>query len=105
MLETFDMANSQQIHSKRDVTTTPLQALTLYNSDLVFQWSQALAGRVIDEAGADESAQIERLYLVLFAASRAEAERTALLAFLDRHREDDRRQGRERQAGDRRADA
>ncbi|BGE86280.1 hypothetical protein Ms3S1_27160 [Methylosinus sp. 3S-1] len=87
MLETFDMANSQQIHSKRDVTTTPLQALTLYNSDIVFQWSQALAGRIIAEAGADESAQIERLYLVLFSRKPTDAERSALLAFLDRHRE------------------
>ncbi|MBY6242234.1 DUF1549 and DUF1553 domain-containing protein [Methylosinus sp. Sm6] len=86
LLETFDMANSQQIHSKRDVTTTPLQALTLYNSDIVFEWSQALAGRVIEEAGADETAQIDRLYLVLFGRKPSDAERSALLAFLDRHR-------------------
>lgn len=86
MLETFDMANSQQIHSKRDVTTTPLQALTLYNSDIVFQWSQALAGRIIEEAGADEAAQIDRLYLVLFSRKPSDAERSTLLAFLDRHR-------------------
>ncbi|HEY8262607.1 MAG TPA: DUF1549 and DUF1553 domain-containing protein [Methylosinus sp.] len=87
LLETFDMANSQQIHSKRDVTTTPLQALTLYNSDIVFQWSQALAGRIIAEAGADEAAQIERLYLVLFSRKPTDAERSTLLGFLDRHRE------------------
>lgn len=85
LLETFDMANPQQIHSKRDVTTTPLQALTLYNSDLVFQWSQALAGRVIEEAGGNERAQIERLYLVLFGRKPSEAETKALNAFLDQH--------------------
>lgn len=85
LLETFDMANPQQIHSKRDVTTTPLQALTLYNSDLVFQWSQALAGRVIEEAGDNERAQIERLYLVLFGRKPSEAETKALNAFLDQH--------------------
>ena len=67
------MANAQQIHSKRDVTTTPLQALTLYNSDLIFQWSQALAGRVIDEAGDDESAQLDRLYQILFARKPSDA--------------------------------
>ncbi len=44
MLANFDMASPQQVHSKRDVTTTPLQALTLYNDELVFQWSQSLAG-------------------------------------------------------------
>lgn len=85
LLETFDMANAQQIHSKRDVTTTPLQALTLYNSDQVFQWSQALAGRVINEAGPDESARIDRLYQILFSRKATDPEKEALRAFLDQH--------------------
>ena len=85
LLETFDMANPQQIHSKREVTTTPLQALTLYNSEIVFQWSQALAGRVIDEAGENEAAQLERLYLVLFGRKPTEPEVSALRAFLEQH--------------------
>lgn len=82
MLETFDMASPQQVHSKRDVTTTPLQALTLYNSDLVFQWSQELAGRVISEAGNDESKQLDRLYQILFARPPDKMEKATLLAFL-----------------------
>ncbi len=85
LLETFDMANAQQIHSKRDVTTTPLQALTLVNSDIVFGWSQALAGRVINEAGADENARIDRLYRILFARKPSNDERAALQAFLVDH--------------------
>jgi hypothetical protein len=79
------MANAQQIHSKRDVTTTPLQALTLYNSDQIFQWSQALAGRVINEAGPDESARIDRLYQILFSRQATDSEKDALRAFLDQH--------------------
>ncbi|WP_036288360.1 DUF1549 and DUF1553 domain-containing protein [Methylosinus sp. PW1] len=85
LLETFDLNNPQQAHSKRDVTTTPLQALTLVNSDLVFQWSQALAGRVIREAGADEGARLERLYQILFSRSPDAYEKTLLQAFLDEH--------------------
>ena len=85
MLDTFDMASMQQVHSKRSVTTTPLQALTLYNSDLVFQWSQALAGRVVREAGRDESAQIERLYQILFARDPDKFEKATLRAFLNTH--------------------
>jgi len=85
MLDTFDMASMQQVHSKRAVTTTPLQALTLYNSDLVFQWSQALAGRVIREAGHNEDAQIERLYQILFARNPDKFEKSALKAFLNEH--------------------
>jgi hypothetical protein len=78
----FDPAGTANPHQKRDVTTTPLQALTLFNSDVVFGWSQALAGRVINEAGKDESAQLDRLYEVLFARNPTAQEKTALKAFL-----------------------
>jgi hypothetical protein len=82
-MQNFDPANPSQPHHKRDVTTTPLQALTLFNSDLVFSWSQALAGRVIREGGKDETAQLNRLYAVLFAREPNKEERTALKAFLN----------------------
>ena len=85
LLDAFDMASPQQAHSKRDVTTTPLQALTLYNDDLVFQWSQALAGRVIREAGNDDSARIARLYQIVFARNPDATEKQTLVAFLDSH--------------------
>jgi hypothetical protein len=85
LLESFDMASAQQIHSKRDVTTTPLQALTLFNSEVVFGWSQALAGRLIREAGPNESAQLNRLYQILFARNPDESEKATLLSFLASH--------------------
>ena len=85
LLEAFDMSSPQQVHSKRDVTTTPLQALTLYNDDQVFQWSRALAGRVIREAGNDDSARLARLYQILFARNPDSTEKETLLAFLDSH--------------------
>lgn len=83
LLQPFDMASAQQAHSKRDVTTTPLQALTLFNSDVVFGWSKALAGRVIDEAGNNESAQLDQLYRILFSRTPDKDEKAALRAFLD----------------------
>jgi hypothetical protein len=85
LLASFDMSSPQQVHSKREVTTTPLQALTLYNSDLVFKWSQALAGRVISEAGNDRGAQLDRLYQILFARPPSRSEKTLLLQFWDSH--------------------
>jgi hypothetical protein len=84
MLESFDMASAQQVHSKRSVTTTPLQALTLFNSDIVFGWSQALAGKVLREAGNDESAQLNKLYQTLFARSPNTIETAALKDFLNK---------------------
>lgn len=83
MLDTFDGANPNTVHSRREVSTTPTQALTLVNSDLVYQWSQALAGRVIGEAGKDESERIERLYQILFSRSATPEEQQKLSAFLD----------------------
>jgi hypothetical protein len=85
MLDAFNMASPQQAHSKREVTTTPLQALTLYNDDQVFQWSQTLAGRVIREAGSDESAQFDRLYEILFARTPTKQEKAVLQSFLESH--------------------
>lgn len=82
LLESFDMANPQLVHSKRDVTTTPLQALTLFNSEIVFGWSQALAGRVIREAGSNESAQLDRLYQILLARNADKSEKAVLHEFL-----------------------
>ena len=80
--QNFDPANPNQPHHKRDVTTTPLQALTLFNSDVVFDWSKALAGRVINEAGSDETAQLNRLYQILFSRDPNKAERAMLKSFL-----------------------
>ena len=82
LLETFDMANPQLVHSKRDVTTTPLQALTLFNSEIVYGWSQALAGRVINEAGNSETAQLDKLYQILLARNPDKVEKAALHEFL-----------------------
>ncbi|MFZ2403922.1 MAG: DUF1549 and DUF1553 domain-containing protein [Methylobacter sp.] len=85
LLESFNMASAQEAHSKREVTTSPLQSLTLFNSDVVFGWSQALAGRVINEAGTDESAQLDRLYQILFSRKATGSEKETLQKFLNNH--------------------
>ena len=83
LTQNFDPADPSAPHHQRKVTTTPLQALTLFNSDIVFGWSQALAGRVIREAGPDETAQLNRLYQVLFSRDPSTAERASLKDFLN----------------------
>lgn len=85
LLESFNMASAQEAHSKREVTTSPLQSLTLFNSDVVFGWSQALAGRVINEAGNDEAAQLDRLYQILFSRKATDGEKDILQKFLNNH--------------------
>jgi hypothetical protein len=87
LLETFDPANPQLVHSERKVTTTPLQALTLLNSEIVLGWSQALAGRVINEGGSNESAEFDRLYQILLARNADKTEKKVLHNFLGKQEE------------------
>jgi hypothetical protein len=85
LFETFDGASSSNPHSRREVTTTPQQSLTLFNNDVVYEWSKALAGRTLREAGRDENAQIDRLFQILYSRLPQKEERRAALAFLDQH--------------------
>lgn len=85
MLATFDMADPSLAHSKRNVTTTPLQALTLYNDDFVYQWSQDLAGEVLRKAGDKEADQVALLYQVLFARKPDKAEKALIHDYLQEH--------------------
>jgi hypothetical protein len=84
LLDTFDWANPQVVHGKREVTTTAPQALALINSDLVYAWSQSLAGRVLRETPDKDNARIARLFEVLYSREPTKAEAKTLLAFLDR---------------------
>ena len=84
LLDTFDWANPQLVHGRREVTTTAPQALALANSDLVFEWSKALAGRVIREAGESESARLDHLYQIAFGRTPDKSEKESLLSFLDK---------------------
>jgi len=83
LLDVFNMASPQEAHSKREITTTALQALALINSDLVYDWSKALAGRVLNESGLDENANFDQLYRILFARTPSAEERGVLREFLD----------------------
>jgi hypothetical protein len=85
LIEAFNAPNTQVAHATREVTTTPLQALALINDESVFQLSQAIAGRVIHEAGPDETAQFNRLFQILFSRDADDVERAALARFLDDH--------------------
>ncbi|MBV8465611.1 MAG: DUF1553 domain-containing protein, partial [Burkholderiales bacterium] len=84
LIDTFDGANPNSVHQLREVTTTAPQALALVNNDLVFQWSQALAGRVRKDVGDNESAELDRLYEILYSRAPNKSEKARLTAFLDK---------------------
>ena len=59
MFDSFDMPDPHESCSRRNVTTSPIQALTLLNSKLTLDWAQSFAGRVLEGAGSDFNKQIE----------------------------------------------
>jgi hypothetical protein len=58
MFETFDMPDTHESCARRNVTTSPLQALSMLNDKLTLEWAEHFAGRVKKIAGADQTKQI-----------------------------------------------
>ena len=58
----FDCPDAGQSTSRRRESTTPIQALNLFNSRFTFDESSALAARVEKEVGTDLGKQIRRAY-------------------------------------------
>ncbi|MDE2758106.1 MAG: DUF1549 and DUF1553 domain-containing protein, partial [Acidobacteriota bacterium] len=86
MFETFDLPDTHESCPRRDVTTSPLQALTLLNSEVVLEWAQGFAGRLLFSAGLDPAAQVDRAYRLAYSRHPTSEEKEAALDFLRRHR-------------------
>jgi hypothetical protein len=81
----FDCPDAGQTQPRRPVSTTPLQALNLLNSEFVLQQSAALAERLKREAGADAGAQVKLAFVLAFGREPSEGERAAAVALIGRH--------------------
>jgi hypothetical protein len=62
----FDCPDAGQSTALRRASTTPIQALNLFNSTFTLDVSQAFANRIQKEAGDHLEAQIERAFLHAF---------------------------------------
>ena len=65
MFTAFDFPDCGQVKSRGPVSTTPLQALNLLNSDFVIEQSNFIAKRAINEAGPNIDNVTKRLYQIL----------------------------------------
>ncbi len=70
----FDFPDCGQVRAKRPVSTTPLQALNLMNSDFVVEQSEFVAERARSEAGEDVDGQIIRAFELLLSRAPDEDE-------------------------------
>lgn len=87
LLEVLDCPDPASAAPRRAVTTTPLQALSLWNGAFALRVSDALAARLEREAPGDVGKQVIRAWLLAFgreptAAERAGAERLVRAAGL-----------------------
>jgi hypothetical protein len=75
----FDFPDCGQVRAKRPVSTTPLQALNLLNSEFVIEQSEMIAERATNEAEGDLSAAIGRCFELLLSRQPASEELAACL--------------------------
>jgi len=81
MMEAFDMPDTHESCSRRNVTTTAPQALSLLNDTQTIEWAQGFAGRVIEAAGSDASKQVTEAYLMAYSRPPDAGEKDAALTF------------------------
>jgi mono/diheme cytochrome c family protein len=81
----FDCPDGGQIQPRRNVSTTPLQALNLLNSAFILEQCSAFADRLQREAGSTASAQIQRAYALAFGRSARNDEVSAAEKFIASH--------------------
>jgi len=78
----FDCPDASQAVAKRSRSTTPLQALNLFNSRFVMQQADLLAERLAKEAGADAAVQAKRAFTLCFNRPPTEAELNSSAEFI-----------------------
>jgi hypothetical protein len=86
MFDSFDMPDPHESCSRRNVTTSPIQALTLLNSKQTLEWAQGLAGRVLDNAGTSMQRQIETSFRLAYGRLPDKSERRMAEGFFQSHR-------------------
>ena len=84
MLDTFDLPTLDPNCTSRQVSTATPQSLMLMNSDFVLENAKLLAARLVAEAGADQTAQIQLAWQLVFnRAPTAEELQSAQLFFTE----------------------
>jgi len=66
LLGQFDKPDCAHAAPKREVSVSPLQALSLMNNEFAVEQAEFFAERLRREAGEDAEAQVERAYLLAF---------------------------------------
>jgi hypothetical protein len=82
-LDTLDCPDPSTTTPKRSVTTTPLQAMAMWNNAFVLRMADKLAARIARESGGDARGQVDRAFHLVFSRPASAAERDALARFIE----------------------
>ena len=82
LFETFDMPDTHETCARRNVTTSPVQALALLNSSVTHDWARSFAGRVLAGAGADPDRQLDTAWSLAYGRVPDATERRLAREFL-----------------------
>ena len=80
LLDTFDCPDPSAAAPRRNSTTTPIQALALWNDAFSLRMAEALAHRVREEFPATDSHRLDRQIVRVYALALQRAPRTEELA-------------------------
>ncbi len=81
----FDCPDGGQIAPRRNISTTPLQALNLLNSTFILQQAAFFAERIAKEAGSDVPAQVRKAFALAFQRLPSDRERNAAESLVREH--------------------
>ncbi|MDR3632493.1 MAG: DUF1549 and DUF1553 domain-containing protein, partial [Isosphaeraceae bacterium] len=87
-LTVFDAPNATQVCTRRNRSNTPLQALTLLNDQAFVEIAQALAGRILKEAPANDAERIVYAFRLCLARRPQPHEAETLSRLLEQERAD-----------------
>ena len=87
MLEVLDIPDTHESCARRETTISAPQALTYMNSEMVLGWAQAFAGRVLADAGADVSKQIDQAYRYAYSRPPDGSEKDTAMTFFARQQQ------------------
>lgn len=79
MFTAFDFPDCGQVRAKRPVSTTPLQALNLMNSDFVIDQADRIAERAQSESGDGIAAAVDRSFELILTRRPTDDERSACI--------------------------
>jgi hypothetical protein len=86
MFSTFDGATGDECLAKRDVSNTPLQALTMLNDPVVIEAAQTLGKSIATMPGSDEQ-RLTELFRRCLTRPPTKEEQTVLLAYYQQQRQ------------------